>query len=367
MIFTSIKRILLIAFICFSALVHAQQVDNPYQGNVMVGSFDEAQLKQQALQQVLVKVSGNTDIVNLADSKLLVKKTQALILQYGYRNIAQNKYFFAVFDKNKINHALKEMQQPIWGGTRPITLIWLIHNNKIVSDNLIKEQMDPSIRDAIQKAELQRGIRMQFPLMDLDDSLAISISDIKGNFYGPVGTVSARYQRAHFVLAELQSMGGEQWKLSWQLIKRSATSRQTHVLLSEQFLGDQSSVSTKMINALADYYASQYAILDNQGQKFSQVVHINGIDSLAELVKLHAMFNSLLAVSSYHISAVQGAQMTIEVKLNGSLTSFKNTLIAQPDLQLDTRQPPVVEKSALSDSSLTADALSDTALYFIWR
>lgn len=375
MIFTSISRFLLIIIFAFSAVVNAKQSDSPYQGIVFVGGQSEAQLKESALKQVLVKVSGNKGITQNNETKQLLKKTQQMISQYGYQKIEGNDYFSAVFDRKKINQALKEMQQPVWGDTRPTTLIWLINNNKLVSDNDIKAQNDASITNAIKKAELNRGIRVQFPLMDLEDNLALSISDVKGRFYEQVGTASARYGRNHFIAAELQSMGNERWKLNLQLLQKEAGSRPTSTLLNEEFVDNKSKVITKMINALADYYAEQYAVLDNNGEKFEQLLHINGVNSLTQLSQLNDLLNSLLVISSYNIVGADKQQLSVEVKINGSVNSFKNTLIAQSHLQFDSvastpssstpsENIENSEETSLPDNN---DSAQNNALYFNWR
>jgi len=377
MISTVLKPVFLIVSVLFAVFVNAQQFDNPYQGNVLTVSFDEKELKEQALKQVLVKVSGNTDIDKLGETKLLLKNTQNLLSQYGYRKIQGAEYFSAVFDKRKINKALKDMQQPVWGDTRPVTLIWLINNNKLVSDNIIKQSNDASLSWSLQQTEIRRGISLQFPLMDLDDNLALSVSDVKGRFYDQVANASTRYSRQHFVTAELQSTSSDKWRLKWQLVQSNNVSKQNITLINKQFVGGKSSITKQMVNAIADYYAGQYAILENQGEKFTQTLHINGIDSLAELAKLNSVLKSLFAIASYKIVALEAQQVSVEVKINGGLNSFKNALIVQPNLKLDTSLPVAsenkgsesevaVENETLIDEDKVATVKSE-ALYFNWR
>lgn len=374
MTFKSLKCILLITLLGFSAFIHAEQIDNPYQGSILVESFDEAQLKAKALKQVLIKVSGNAEIGSRDETKLLIKKTQQLLSQYGYRKIQGQEYFSAVFDQSKINQALIDMQQPIWGDTRPTTLIWLVNNNELVSDHFIKKSEDNALSWSIQQSEQQRGIRVQFPLMDLDDNLALSISDVKGQFYDQLSSASARYERANFVAAELQSVANDRWKLNWQLIQSGAVVQQNNVLLSETFVGNKSEVVKKMVNAIADYYASQYAILDNQGEKFTQTIHIKGINSLQTLTQLNTVLKNLLSISSYNIVNAQGDQVSVTVKLNGGLNSFKNALIAQSQLQLIEDLPAQVEPENLltepdEDNGIepVSEPVKTDELYFNWH
>ena len=366
MIFTVISRGLLILMFTFSAIVNALQSDSPYQGDVVVGSSTEAQLKEDALKQVLVKVSGNSDITKSNETKQLLKRIQQMLSQYGYRSVDGDEYYSALFDRNKINQALKEMQQPIWGDTRPTTLVWLINNNELVSDNFIKDTTNP-ISLGIKQAELARGIRVQFPLMDLDDNLALSVSDVKGRFYDQVANASSRYERTHFVVAELQNISSERWKLRWQLLQINGSAQQSKILQSDEYVASKSSVTKQMVNGLADYYAGQYAVLSTDDGKFTQLFHVDGINSLTELSQLNNVLKNMLVISSYHVVVADGSMVSIEAKLKGSVNSFKNNLIAQPHLRLNTN------KVGQSTSVITEDGNDETlqsdsnVLYFNWR
>jgi hypothetical protein len=387
MISTFLKPILLIALISFSTLVTASQFNNPYQGNVIVSSFGENELKEMALQQVLVKVSGNTDIGLLPETKTLLAKIQRLVSQYGYRDVLGKKYFSVVFDQRKINQFLRDMQQPVWGDTRPTTLIWLINGNELVSEQFVKQSNDDSFSWSLQETEQKRGIQVQFPLMDLDDNLALSVSDVRGRFYDQVSNASTRYAPAHFVVAELKEMQSDKWQLSWQLVQTNTVSKQHRILISDKFVDSKSLVIKKMVNTLANYYAEKYAIIDNQGERFTQTIHVKGINSLDKLAKLNRVLQNLLAISSYTISSAEGDQLSIDIKIKGGLESFKNTLKAQPDLQLNTNPPmttpievglelePELIKIATETNSEyqilidedKVEAKQTEALYFNWR
>ena len=340
--FISPARNLFILLLLFTPLVFAGQFDNPYQGNIVVVDQSENELKVLALKQVLVKVSGNPKIVKLNESKRLLKKAESLLSQYGYQTSLNTRYFTAVFDKHKINQALKEMQQPVWGDTRPTTLVWLINGSnsdrQLVSDNMISHSADAEISAAFRNQQHNRGISLQFPLMDLEDNLALSISDVSGRFYGPITAASKRYGVEHFMVANLKQSGAEKWSLSWELVKSNSFSKRSRVLTSDKVSGEKSLLVSIMVSKVADYYARQYAILDNQGEQFSQTIYIQGINSLAQLTQLNKVLANLLAVASFEVTSVQGSQVTVNIRINGGLNSFKNALFAQPNLQPDPSQ-----------------------------
>lgn len=332
-----LTRNLTVLFILFSSSVFAGLFDNAYQGNVLVEKQDEVELKKLALAQVLIKVSGNIEIILLDESKVLLKKTQSLLSQYGYRNYQGNRYFTALFDRSKINRALSVMQQPVWGTTRPTTLIWLIEDGnsrrELLSDHVINKNKDSSLFFVLQNSPRQRGIDLQFPLMDLNDNLALSLSDVSGRFYDPIANASSRYGVNYFVAAHLEQKMDDSWLLTWELVQFNLKNKKNQVLISEKESGKKSVVVATMINQIADYYASQFAILENQGEKFSQTIYVSGINSLAQLSQLNKLLSNLYVVDSFKINTVDHSLIEVGININGGIISFQNTLSAQSHLQ----------------------------------
>jgi hypothetical protein len=333
-------RNLFILLFAFTSFAFANQFENPYQGSIVVNDQNDETLKILALQQVLIKVSGNTQVNSLKESKLLEKKAQSLLSQFGYRNYQNTRYFVAVFDKRKINQALQDMQQPIWGDTRPTTLMWFIDDDnsgrKIISDHMVTSGLNNALAQVVQKQQQTRGIKFQFPLMDLDDSESVSIADISGQFYDQIGKASQRYGNRHFSTVYLKKTASDKWSLQWALVYSDPHSKQNRVLISEKSSGQKTYILQKMSNKIADYYAGQYAILQTEGDKILQTVHVNGISSLQKLADLENLFSDILAISSYEIVSVDVMQVKINVKLNGGINSFKNALAVQTNLQRDS-------------------------------
>jgi len=334
--------VLFISFISFTSCVLANQFENLYKGNIIVEKQGERQLKELALQQVLIKVSGNPQINKLDESQQLLKKTQSLLSQFGYRNIEDKRYFVAVFDPSKINQALKEMQQPVWGETRPQTLVWLVVDSDgertLISDTMVNGNQDELLSVALTTVQQQRGISLRFPLMDLDDNLAVSLSDVSGQFFDQIALASERYDARHFNVANLKQENGNTWNLEWALVYSNPQSKKNQVVASEQLRGEKDVILTQMTNKIADYYADQYAILATDTDRFSQSIYISGISSLQKYEKLNQVLSGILAIASYEVVRVDAMQVKVDVKVNGGINSFKNALNVQTNLQSDASQ-----------------------------
>lgn len=329
-------RFLAIISMLFSMHSIALPEISSYQGVVPAENTSEEQLREQALEQVLIKVSGNTRITKLDDSKALAKDMPSLLAQFGYQNINGKRFYFTLFDKRKINSALTAMQQPIWGETRPSPLIWLVNENRtLTSENMINSQQDDLVSWGLKKAQLARGVTVEFPLIDLDDSLAVSASDINGRFYQTVAEASIRYDAEYFVLANLSETSSGQWQLKWELVQHVAQTKNNQLLIKQTNSGDKSEVMSAMLNNIADYYAQQFAILEIKGHKSTQILTINNIHSLSNLMHLNKVLNDLNAVDTFEIVNITEQQVELSVALKGGLMSLKNALNAHSQFAID--------------------------------
>ena len=310
---------------------------DPYRGLVLVEQSSENQLREAALKQVLVKVSGNVDIVALDESKNLMANIRSMLSQFGYQNIDGVRFYYALFDKSKINKALNNMQQPIWGETRPHPLIWLVNENRqITSEYMIKSNQDKDISWGLKKAELKRGIEAKFPILDLDETLLIHSSDISGRFHQIVADASKRYDAEYVILANLYNLSNGKWQLKWELVQYDPQNNKKQ-LINKRIIGDEKiDVMAQMLNDTADYYAQKFSIFENNGEKLTQILSINNIASLSDLTLLNQVLGSLNAVERFKVVEVNQQQVKILVTLKGGLMSLENALNAQSHLQSDT-------------------------------
>lgn len=332
----SLVRFFIILTLFFSVHSIALPQMSPYQGLVIAQEQNstEDKLREEALQQVLVKVSGNADINKLASSKTLAKKIPDMLSQFGYKNIDNKRFYFALFEKKSINDALIAMQQPIWDEMRPSPLIWLVNENRqLTSENMVDSSEDDAISEGLNKSQIERGITGQFPLIDLDDLLVVSVSDVSGRFYQAVAEASKRYDAEYFVLANLKSADAGQWQLKWELVQFNARTQKNKVLIKQTSNGGKAEVMSSMLGDITDYYAKQFAVLENNGARSVQLLNINNINSLSKLMELKNVLNKVNSIDSFEVVSLDDKKLEVLVTLKGSLTNLKNALNAQSKLQ----------------------------------
>jgi len=327
-----------LAAICVLYSMHSMALPelNPYRGLVLAEQKSEDALREEALTQVLTKVSGNVDIMALDESKNLMGNIRSMLSQFGYQNIQGDRFYYALFDESKINTALNNMQQPIWGKTRPMPLIWLVNENRqIVSENMMVDDQDKAVSSGLKQAELQRGIEATFPILDLDDALVIRASDITGRFHQIVADASTRYGAEYVVLANIVPLHSGEWRLRWELVQYDPDSYRKQLISKRITSDNKAELMAKMLNDIADYYAQKFAIFENNGKKLTQVITINHISSVADLTQLNHVLTGLNAVERFNVVEIDEHQVRVLVTLKGGLTSLDNALNAQAELEVD--------------------------------
>jgi len=381
---STLNRLFFIFLLSFTSSVFSLTFDNPYVGNVIAGNKSEQELKVLALKQVLVKVSGNTKIASLAGSQKLLKHPERLLSQFSFQRYRGNEYYVVLFQDRKINQAIVQMNQPIWGVTRPKTLIWYAQDLNGRKDIISETDVVNGDNWALISAPSQRGISLQFPLMDLEDR-ALTPTDIKGHFYSNIIKASKRYNIQNVAVAYMRKTGSK-WNLSFKLVQPDMISKKNIELISAEYIGSRASVQIRMVNAIADYYAGQYAIIAGSGEKFVQPIFVNKISSFDKFAQLTRILEQLSSVSEFQITTLDDQSVQVNVTVNGGVNAFKNAFTANrhitriaekkevitaedsATLSNNDAEHSITQKEATTEKATVEHATPEhSPLYFNWR
>jgi len=130
----SIITFLIATLIVSSA--EAVQIHSMNMANVLVVDHSQQTLQQAlqtALNQVLVKMSGNASVNTVPAIQNAQKRVNNLVVSYSYstkknRSRSSQLMLHVVFDGSAVQRLLKNAGQAIWGNDRPLTLIGCRHH-----------------------------------------------------------------------------------------------------------------------------------------------------------------------------------------------------------------------------------------------
>ncbi len=329
----------LLILICLTLLVsqpvHAIQVSGLYQATTPVGDESTSKRKpaiKQALIQALIKLTGDRNIASSGGISPLIESPERFVQQYRYQEKAakdeqpQSKELWVQFDETALNDALRSYGLNIWGKERPSILVWLAHeSNK--NRSLVSFEESPQYITMLDRRAASRGVSLLFPLLDLEDTSRMSVSDVWGGFKEPVLKASHRYQSDVILTGRLIQTLPTLWESQWsvyfngQEMHWTTQGEQAEIVLEEG------------VDELVDRLASQYV---NTGSTSTEVIElmVSNINDLDGYAKALSYLESLQAVSSVQVKQVSEGKVMFEIISHGGLSAFSQTIELGKTLEL---------------------------------
>lgn len=310
----------------FACVLSAAQVNDLYQGMAPT-SGDMTAAQSQALSEVLVKVSGKRDILAQPDVVKALAAPKEYVQQYGYQDEGQVKILKAQFVPAKVNALIAGSKYALLGPARPQLAFWLVQDDgerRIISDQS-GDGWSPVLRSQAQTL----GLPVSIPLMDLDDSMAVSATDVWGRFAGPILKASQRYGAEMVVLGQLVAQG-EGWALNWALY--GPKSGATEQLTKGEVQGSQQEIATGLADALAGWLVENYGARLG-GVSSSQALQIEGVQGIDDMISLQKLLQGMASVTQVTIGQLNGDKVNFSLTLQGDRAELIRGLELEPRLQ----------------------------------
>jgi hypothetical protein len=323
--------LILLALAICSADALGARVEGLYAAEVDLPGGSSSQLPRAfdaALAQVLVKVTGQSDVA--ADSAVLDSfgDTQALVQQY---RIKSGDTVWVLFDQVAVKRILDRVEQPIWGEERPTTLIWLIMDAGegeraiLASDSDIEDpdgfaevgedsqvaRMEGSVRDELLNRADQRGIPIFLPLVDTEELTTISVSEVWGGFSESLLGASERYEADAVLVGRARLSTRKPAEVRWSLL-----------LANERFdwAGDLASGPDEVANLFAARLST------SSGSSRPLFLEVAGVFSLNDYGRVSAYLAALDVIDDIAVNRVVGSDVVFALKIRGDAEQLARTI-----------------------------------------
>lgn len=278
---------------------------------------------QQALGDVLVRVSGRNAVLDSAPARAMLKNPSRLVQQYRYFTSSAaatpQLTLWVRFDGEAIRSSLQQQGLAYWGAERPDTLAWLA-----VEDGgtryVVSATDDSAVRRQLEAAASGRGVPLLFPLMDLEDQSRARFSDIWGGFFDNVLAASARYNTSAVLIGRLNRSPSGGWAARWYLQVAGTPTAWTD---SRSQLDD---LAREGIADAADLLAARYAVAPAGGSSDRLSITVTGIDSLADYARAGNYLASLTSVAAIQVEQVDASGVRYALQLHGGLQDLTRTI-----------------------------------------
>ncbi|KAE8175822.1 hypothetical protein CIT27_16315 [Photobacterium carnosum] len=344
--------------------VQAATVNDLYRTQVtLIGSDQQADqaAREQGLANVLVKISGNTDILNNATIKTAITNSGRYVSQLGYSQVDGQRAINLSFDKNQIKQLLIKSKASIWKDQRPNILVWMVDNDGQQRNILWDQSTNALVNDTKQAAD-SRGLPLTFPVGDITDETAVNASDLWGGFIDPIAVASTRYHADGLLLVKAQQQPDANVTLHWQFYPQQPSKIATAEVqpITGTTSGTLAQSSNKMINQVTDYLANKYAVVLGGVAGGKVNIEVDNIQSTENFFALEKMLNGLTTVNSANAMRIKGDSVIFQLNLQGSEQAFHQEISHDDQVRQTQSAIAFAADPAVSTTSAIISVTTDT-------
>ncbi len=282
-----------------------------------------AKAYEQALEQVLIKATGNLQVVGNPIIKQQLPKASNYVQQYGYQTVEDKTTMPPMptlmlqvqFEPDAVQSLLDQAGVALWGNNRPLVVMWLALQDDS-QPTIVSNSDEGPVPELFKKLAEQRGIPLMLPMMDLTDINSVTMNDIIDDQAMPVMQASQRYGSDAILMGSLQQQGPQQWIGQWHLISQGQE-------FSWTTQGkDDVSVVTQAMDNLTNNLSTRYAVMQGTGQQSQTNITVSNVSGLKQFAEVQAYLKKLAPVTSVNVMQMDPDAVTFSLDYEGTLDTL---------------------------------------------
>ncbi len=330
-----------VALLAWTGAPRAVTVTGLYDADVPVASQDAAERDRAlrgALLEVVVRVSGQRRVPPTGVLSGALQNPSRFVQEFGYGSAPDagaaaprpsaggSGRLWVRFDPGAVNQLLKQAGLPVWGRSRPTTVLWLAVERDGQRD-LVGATDPGALSAAVQSRARARGVPILLPTLDGEDRGRVRVDDVWGELTDKVSAASRRYQADVVVLAHARERIPELWESRWTVVAGGAPE---HYAVD----GDRlDKVVAEGVDRVADRVAARFAqaaapeptpAATAEGPLPDLVVI--GVDSFDAYLRARRQIEGSNGVSSVQTVRLDPGRATFRLRAQGDRESISRAL-----------------------------------------
>ena len=320
----------------------AVDVEGLYRGTTEVASREERERLRAfapAMREVLVKVSGREDVLDLAPIRTALANPQSYVASYAYRSRPRPQEPGAAgpagelielevsFYETDIQNLLSAANVPLWARNRPETLVWLVVQDESGERQVLGSSSRHEAVEVLRSLAGRRGLPVLLPLLDLEDRLNLSPTQLWEFDEQAIREASDRYQvESVLVIRAIRPLGGE-------LLGQGIYLFRDRVIPQELYASDLQSFLRSPVATAARELSGYYSVLLSGNSDVRVRMTVEGIRDPAAYAGLLRYLQGLTDVKGYSIESVKGETLSLELATGGQIRQLVETIALDRTLQ----------------------------------
>ena len=236
-----------------------------------------------------------------------------LIISYSVKNIDDLSYLQVKFNQDMLVSKFKELSIPIVGYSRPVVLFLLEVDSGsdqpyFISSNKEIHDMDKVLRKTLNTLSKERGIFLELPIFDLEDTKKISSFNILAD---PKAYIASKYDYHKLVNIKISNLGLNDWLISGDM-NANFESSNFIVDFEEKF---RTFLSRLIDDSLAEFH------VQTSNQSFAYI-SIKGINTHEDYLELNKKMTMILSIPNLEIISFSGSTIAYKATTYGSIDSI---------------------------------------------
>lgn len=335
-------RGLIFTLLVLSSSLSAEVVQNLHSAQVPVADQSNTALAsaaQDALAEVLVKVSGNEDVLRHPQIAAALPEARGHVQQYAYARDDQGGdglYARFEFDSAYVNRLLTRAGLPLWTANRPRVLVWMVAEMDDAR-RFVSLAETPDLAAQLITAFERRGVPIQLPLFDLADATAIGVDNVWEQRGPVIQAASSRYDADNLLLGRAVVVSSGQWTGDWSyLYGGHRLDRSSQAPGAVGFVRDGAALA-------AEEMASRYAVAPTGVAHDRIRLVVNGVFAFADYSSIVNWLESLELIEHANVELISGDRVEFGLDAVADAAQLASLIELNDRLQpLETRPGELV-------------------------
>ena len=272
---------------------------------------------QRAMGALLVRLTGRRDAADDPDLLDVIEAAARFVQRWGF---VEEERLAVTFDGRALEGELVRRDQPVWGGDRPLTLVWMaldtgggdrrmLNGLETPLEEDLDAQLVTSVLTELADTARRRGLPLVYPLLDTEDLALVTAADIWGGFTSRVVEASRRYQPDGILIGRVRAVGDVR------------TARWQYLGADEQ--RERRGGISEGLEWLADIYASQYAVSGGNSIARLVVTDVRNFDDYARVI---THLERLPMIDAVSVEELREDQLLVALETRGTADVLNRAL-----------------------------------------
>lgn len=305
----------------------AAPVADLYEAHVPVPDQSET-AREQALKtglaKVLVKVTGNSQVLLNPQLDSATAEARRYVTEYGYvgyldplatktEDGAPAREGMAInirYSEPAIDQLLRRYQLQIWPAERPMLLVWILVDDPVAGKQFVSSEHYPEVDAVLGQLMSDRGVPLLRPMFDLSDSQMLSEEQAWAFDPARLTAVAERYDVDSWLVLRAYRNTTGQWRGAWLLNVEGDDS--LHSLAADSL----PKLVAGMVPAAVDKLASRYSYVPGNAAG-ELVILLENINDYRAYREATGFIESLELVRALAVDYVDADRVGLHLSVEG--------------------------------------------------